>query len=153
MAEHDQTQTVPVEQAEPEQTAPEPIEQPATIDSTDWKSQSRKWERRAKDNENAAKRLGELEKANAELTDKLGVAQHSQLISSVAAKYGIDPDLLHGDTEEDLEARAKKIQSLIKAAAPKVHADIDDVAKTPPSSEPVGKAVAAARSYFGGDTK
>lgn len=46
--------------------------QPDTrTDDTDWKAESRKWEKRAKDNADAAKRLAEIEDAKKSEQDKL----------------------------------------------------------------------------------
>lgn len=91
---------------------------------TDWKTEARKWEQRAKENltaakanEDAAKRLAEYEesqkseaqklqeerdKANADLASE----RAARLRAEVAASKGIPANLLSGSTQEELEASA-----------------------------------------------
>ena len=113
------------ESAQPEAAVTE--EAPAvesTEEGTDWKSQARKWEQRAKENlaaakanDDAAKRLAEIEEANkseAEKTaERLAAAEKraaeleaKALKAEVAAAKGVPAALLTGSTQEELEAAA-----------------------------------------------
>lgn len=91
---------------------------------TDWKAEARKWESRAKENlsvakanEDAAKRLAEIEEANKTAEQKLAerMAQFERenaelkttaLRAEVAAAKGVPAALLTGSTQEELEAAA-----------------------------------------------
>lgn len=113
------------ESAQPEATAAEAApEVESTEEGTDWKAQARKWEQRAKDNlaaakanDDAAKRLAEIEEANkseAEKTaERLAAAEKraaeleaKALKAEVAAAKGVPAALLTGSTQEELEAAA-----------------------------------------------
>lgn len=108
-------------QGEPE------VDQQPSEDKTDWKAEARKWEARAKQNSDAAKRLGDIEEASKSELQKaidraaaaeaaLASAQAESLRLTVAARHGISGDnldLLVGSTEDELEVKAKKIASLI----------------------------------------
>lgn len=101
--------------------------QPAPAQETDWKAEARKWEARAKENNQAAKRLAELEESQkteiqraterAEAAERALAAKEAEALRlTVAARHGIGADnldLLYGDDEAELEARAKKIATLI----------------------------------------
>jgi len=113
------------ESAQPEAATTEeaPAVEP-TEEGTDWKSQARKWEQRAKENlaaakanDDAAKRLAEIEEANkteAEKTaERLAAAEKraaeleaKALKAEVAAAKGVPVSLLTGSTQEELEAAA-----------------------------------------------
>ena len=98
--------------------------QVGTPAETDWKAEARKWEARAKDNlasarvnEDAAKRLAELEDAQKTEAQKqqeaLEKAQRelaeltvAKTRAEVAAAKGVPAELLTGSTQEELEARA-----------------------------------------------
>ena len=113
------------ESAQPEAAATEGA--PAvesTEEGTDWKAQARKWEQRAKENlaaakanDDAAKRLAEIEEASkteAERTaERLAAAEKraaeleaKALKAEVAAAKGVPAALLTGSTQEELEAAA-----------------------------------------------
>lgn len=97
------------------------VETPA---ETDWKAEARKWESRAKENlasaranEDAAKRLAELEDAQKTEAQKqqeaLEKAQRelaeltvAKTRAEVAAAKGVPVELLTGSTQEELEAAA-----------------------------------------------
>lgn len=108
-----------VEDAPPAQAKPE----------TDWKAEARKHEARAKENAGAAAKLAALEdaaKTDAERLNERAAAAEKRvadlemaaLRSTVAAKHGIAPDLLHGDTVEALNEHAAKLTAWAKAARP-----------------------------------
>lgn len=107
----------------------EPIEEPAE-DRTDWKAAARKWETRAKENADAAKRLASLEEANKTAEQKSAEARATaererdearlELLKRDAAEDAGLPKAwasrLRGSTKEELEADAKE---LAKDLAPK----------------------------------
>lgn len=115
-------------------------------DKTDWKAEARKWEARAKQNSDAAARLAQIEEANktdlekavsrAEAAEKaLAEAQAESLRLNVAARHGISGENLEflvGSTEEELEAKALKLKSLITDSKP------DPFPKADPSQGPRG---------------
>ena len=67
-----QTTDVPKPQPPAQEAAATGTEEPkpAKSDETDWKAEARKWEQRAKENTEAAKRLAEIEDANKSEADK-----------------------------------------------------------------------------------
>lgn len=108
-----------IEQQQPtEQTEPH---------GTDWKSECRKWEKRAKENDRVAKELAEIreqqktdlekaveraEKAEAALKEREAADARAALVREVMVKHRVDPkyaDLLTADDEEGLTAQAKLI--------------------------------------------
>jgi len=116
------------EQIEAPEGAPEP-EQPAN--ETDWKSEARKWEARAKSNADAAKRLEEIEnQSKSELQKAAERAeaaerrvqefelreQVKQWKDEVAEATGVPAAALSGSTLEELTAHAEVLAPLIKAA-------------------------------------
>lgn len=104
-----------------ENTQEAQVEAPA---ETDWKAEARKWEARAKDNlasakanEDAAKRLSEIEESQKTEAQKAAEAlekAHRELAevtlaktrAEVAAAKGVPAALLIGGTQEELEAAA-----------------------------------------------
>lgn len=124
----------------------EPAEAPA-VQETDWKSEARKWEQRAKANKaeadanrEAAARLAEIEEAQKSAEQKqqeaLAAAQAEvaelrsvALRAEVAAAKGVPVGLLTGATREELEAAA---DALIEFRGPQEPAR--------PSSSAIGRA-------------
>ena len=101
-----------IEQQQPtEQTEPQ---------GTDWKAECRKWEKRAKDNDRAAKELAEIreqqmtdlekalkraEKAEAALKEREAADARAALVREVMDRHRVDPkyaDLLTAADEEGL---------------------------------------------------
>lgn len=125
--------------ATPGQTTETPETQP-----TDWKSEARKWEQRAKDNretaranEAAARRLKEIEdaqKSEAEKTAERIAALEAENRSfkereqvaawsaEVAEAAGVPANLLRGSTKEELEAHAAELKAVLTPATPPVSA-------------------------------
>ena len=107
-----------IEQQPTEQTEPQ---------GTDWKAECRKWEKRAKENDRAAKELAEIreqqktdlekaveraEKAEAALKEREAADARAALVREVMDKHRVDPkyaDLLTAADEEGLTAQAKLI--------------------------------------------
>lgn len=113
----------------PPEGDPQP-EQPAT-DTTDWKSEARKWEARAKANTDAAKRLEEIENQSKSELQKAAeraeaaerrvqefetAQQVKQWKDEVAEATGVPAAALSGSTLEDITAHAEVLAPLIKAA-------------------------------------
>ncbi|WP_431870817.1 hypothetical protein [Nocardiopsis eucommiae] len=106
------------------QEAPERDDQEQGID---WKSKSREWEKRAKANASAAKKLEELEDAKKSeverVTGRLTKAEAERddavaklLRYEVAAATGIPPTAAHrlqGSSREELEADARELAKLL----------------------------------------
>lgn len=116
-----------------EDTQEAQVETPA---ETDWKAEARKWESRAKENlasaranEDAAKRLAELEDAQKSEAQKqqeaLEKAQRelaeltvAKTRAEVAAAKGVPAELLTGSTQEELEAAADALNAWRGEPAP-----------------------------------
>ncbi len=100
---------------------------------TDWQAEARKWEKRAKANNDAAKRLNELERANESAQQRLererdearsaAETSTSELARLRAAmRYGLaedDLDLLGTGTAEEIDERAKRLADRLGATAKK----------------------------------
>lgn len=96
------------------------------------KAHSRKWEKQAKANREAAEELEKAQEAGktaeeriAELTQRLDekekAEQRAKLAAKVAEKKGIPVELIQGDDEESMEAFADKMLAhFTKKPAPKV---------------------------------
>ena len=116
-------------------------------------AESRKWEARAKENKDAAKRLAELEDASKTDAEKLADAQkraeeaeakvadyerraeRAGIVAEVAAERGVDAEWLgrmSGDTREEVEANADFIAQ--KLAGKPIYPSVTDNGqkKTPP---------------------
>lgn len=107
-----------IEQQPTEQTEPH---------GTDWKAECRKWEKRAKDNDRAAKELAEIreqqmsdldkalkraEKAEAALKEREAADARAAMVRDVMEKHRVDPkyaDLLTAEDEAGLIEQAKLI--------------------------------------------
>lgn len=103
---------------EPAKPAPSPAQE-----RTDWKTQARKWEERAKTNteklrnlehqlEQASESESKLDKAMsriAALEEHNAKLELAQLKNEVAAENGVDAALLHGATREELTNVAKAL--------------------------------------------
>ena len=93
-------------------------------DGTDWKAMARKWEKLAKENSGAAKKLSEIEEANkSELEkaleakksaeDKLAqmetAAELAKTRARVSEKTGVPAEFIVGDDEESMTEYATKL--------------------------------------------
>lgn len=111
------------------ETQPDPAPQG---EETDWKSEARKWESRAKQNKEAAERLKELEdskkseqeKLTERLSDLESTAKSSTLEAArlrVALRKGLtetQAKRLVGDTVEELEADAEELLASFQTDEP-----------------------------------
>lgn len=108
---------VPIEAPAAEEAPKEPTAEKPAEDSTDWKSEARKWEARAKENSAAAKRLSEIDEANKtaeqKAAERIAAAEQraaelevKAVRAEVANAKGVPADLLTGSTQEELEASA-----------------------------------------------
>lgn len=95
-------------------------EQKPAGSETDWKAEARKWEQRAKENTEAAKKLAALEEANKtelqkaqerikELEQRSTQAERAALRTRIAAETGVPVEVLHGDDEDSIKASAQKV--------------------------------------------
>lgn len=111
--EKEEAASVKEEETQIENTADSEVKENTDIEtggddaaSTDWKAEARKWEARAKSNLKAKEKLEnqllQIEAEKAELA-------HSKLISQVAADKGVDSDLLHGESKEEIEQVADRL--------------------------------------------
>lgn len=108
----------------PEET---PEEKAARLeaDLAEAKKHSRTWETRAKENKDAAKKLAEIEAANATPDQKLQAAEARAAKAErelaryrIAADTGLPVDLAEMLTGEDEEAMAEQAKKLLKRLAP-----------------------------------
>lgn len=149
---------------------PAAIETPIveTPPETDWKTEARKWEQRAKENltaakanEAAAKRLAEFEESQKTEAQKLqeerdaarielATERSARLRAEVAADKGIPASLLSGSTQEELEASADALiafKGVTDAPAPVVPS-VPTIGTSPqrPGNVPIKEQIAAAEA-------
>ena len=120
-------------------------DQNETTQDIDWQAQyndairhSREWEKRAKDNKNAAEELEKLKEASMteqekaakhvkELEDKVAsyetAKQRADWKAQASAETGVPADVIEGDSLEAMQSHAKRIHELLnpKPKAPAVH--------------------------------
>lgn len=147
------------EPAKTEPTAQEPHGNepaPDTVSRAEYDkllAESRKWEARAKENKDAAKRLAEMEdasktdaekladatkraeEAEAKVADYERRAERAGIVAEVAAEKGVDAEWLgrmSGDTREEVEANADFISQ--KLGGQRIYPTVTDNGqqKTPP---------------------
>lgn len=100
----------------------EPTEDDRTVDKepTDWKSEARKWEQRAKANATAAEELTKLKEAEktelqrlqerAEQAEaRLAQSEIQSMHARLAAEYGVPVEAIHGDDEDTARQSAQKV--------------------------------------------
>lgn len=120
----------------------------------DWKAEARKWESRAKDNKSAldalqtkldqeAARVSALESKNTELTEKVtGFEEEkalTELVSKVAEAKGVPASALRGRTEDELNAHADTLKTLLEPSAPVIEGQAKSPNETP--ADPAREAV------------
>lgn len=91
--------------------------------------------------EKAQERIAELEKTGA-------AAQRAALVTKIAAEEGVIPEVLHGNTEEEMRAAAKRVlewRDAGKKPAPKAKSLVSGSGGDAPTGEK-GRAAAALRS-------
>lgn len=124
----------PDNETKPDDNPPEPKPQDdppkPNDDGTDWVAEARKWEKRAKDNSDAAARLKELEDAQKSEADKLKerIAELEPTAKEAARlRVALDKGLtakqarrLSGETEEELSADADDLLEDLGTPKPKV---------------------------------
>lgn len=126
----------------------------------DWKSESRKWENRAKENRRAANERDELAKAigdkdatiealKAKVADFETAAKVRESSANAAAEHGISADLIRGTTEDEINAHAAAIAKALHDAKPSVAPVVPQAGTTPDSDS--GNLVEFARNVFAGD--
>lgn len=126
----------------------------------DWKSESRKWENRAKENRRAANERDELAKAigdkdatiealKAKVADFETAAKVREWSANAAAEHGISADLIRGNTEDEINAHAAAIAKALHDAKPSVAPVVPQAGATPDNDG--GNLAAFARNVFAGD--
>lgn len=126
----------------------------------DWKSESRKWESRAKENRRAANERDELAKAigdkdatiealKAKVADFETAAKVREWSANAAAEHGISADLIRGTTEDEINAHAAAIAKALHDAKPSVAPVVPQAGTTPDSDS--GNLAEFARNVFAGD--
>lgn len=113
----------------------------STEDSTDWKAEARKWEKRAKENADKAKKFEEYEEANKSEFEKLternkkleeelsGIKsreERNKLAQEISKDTGVPADLIVGTTEDEMREFAEKIKEY---ATPKSSAKVPKSSK------------------------
>jgi hypothetical protein len=126
----------------------------------DWKSESRKWENRAKENKRAANERDELAKAigdkdatiealKAKVADFETAAKVREWSANAAAEHGISADLIRGTTEDEINAHAAAIAKALHDAKPAVAPVVRQAGATPDNDG--GNLAEFARNVFAGD--
>ena len=126
----------------------------------DWKSESRKWENRAKENRRAANERDELAKAigdkdatiealKAKVADFETAAKVREWSANAAAEHGISADLIRGTTEDEINAHAAAIAKALHDAKPPVAPVVSQAGATPDNDG--GNLAKFARNVFAGD--
>lgn len=136
---------------------PDPSET-ARAELEQWKAESRKWESRAKENkaqidalqkqlEESQTHASQLETQVTELNEKVtGFEQEKELaalIKDVAKAKGVPAEALKGTTEDELNAHADVLKTILQPSAPV----IDGQAKSPDET-PVDPMREFARNLF-----
>ena len=126
----------------------------------DCKSESRKWENRAKENRRAANERDELAKAigdkdatiealKAKVADFETAAKVREWSANAAAEHGISADLIRGTTEDEINAHAAAIAKALHDAKPSVAPVVPQAGATPDNDG--GNLAEFARNVFAGD--
>ena len=126
----------------------------------DWKSESRKWENRAKENRRAANERDELAKAigdkdatiealKAKVADFETAAKVREWSANAAAEHGISADLIRGTTEDEINAHAAAIAKALHDVKPSVAPVVPQAGVTPDNNG--GNLAEFARNVFAGD--
>lgn len=140
--------------------APKNEDSTASKPEIDWKSESRKWENRAKENRRAANERDELAKAigdkdatiealKAKVADFETAAKVREWSTSAAAEHGISADLIRGTTEDEINAHAAAIAKALHDAKPPVAPVVPQAGATPDNNG--GNLAEFARNVFAGD--
>lgn len=126
----------------------------------DWKSESRKWENRAKENRRAANERDDLAKAigdkdatiealKAKVADFETAAKVREWSANAAAEHGISADLIRGTTEDEINAHAAAIAKALHDAKPSTAPVVPQAGATPDNDG--GNLAEFARNVFAGD--
>lgn len=118
MTDNEAQQPDQADQAEAQQSP----EEGRTVDkeSTDWKSEARKWEQRAKANATAAEELTKLKEAEKtelqrlqeraeQAESRLAQSEVQNMHARLAAEFGIPVEAIHGDDEDTARQSAQKV--------------------------------------------
>ena len=140
--------------------APKNEDNAASKPEIDWKSESRKWEPRAKANRRAPNARAELataigdkdatiEALKAKVADFETAAKVREWSANAAAEHGISADLIRGTTEDEINAHAAAIPKALHDAKPSVPPVVPQAGVTPDNDG--GNLAEFARNVFAGD--
>ena len=150
----------------PQGETPAETPEPQEPKETDWKAEARKWESRAKDNlasakanEDAARRLAEIEEAQKteaqKAQERLDAAEKRaaelelrSIRAEVAAEKGVPASLLSGSTQAELEASADELIKFRGEQKPSASSAIGRVNTTTTSGNTPAERFAAAIGDF-----
>lgn len=113
MSENDQ-------QPDPQPEQPTEDARTGDQDTTDWKSEARKWEQRAKANASAADELTKLKEAEKtelqrlheraeQAESRLAQSEVQNMHARLAAEFGVPVEAIHGDDEDTARQSAQKV--------------------------------------------
>ena len=150
----------PADNSTNDDNAPKSEDNAASKPEIDWKSESRKWESRAKENRRAANERDELAKAigdkdatiealKAKVADFETAAKVREWSANAAAEHGISADLIRGTTEDEINAHAAAIAKALRDAKPSVAPVVPQAGATPDNNG--GNLAQFARNVFAGD--
>lgn len=135
------TEQVGAEAAQPEGTDYKALCEQLRADNEKLKAESRKWEKRSKENldtakqaESAAKKSVEEEVAGlkAKLKQMEDEQAHARLVASVAKAKNVPAELLRGKDEDELNAFADQLAEFAKRSVPSTPADKGGAAQPKP---------------------
>jgi hypothetical protein len=151
----------PPAQATPAEPATPPAQEADELSQL--KAEARKWEQRAKENFEKAKKFDDLEeaskteaqkqadaltKAQSELNEYKQREQVAAWAKEVSTETGVPADLLRGSTKEELTAHATQLKPLIGTQQEQPPGVVSTIGKTPqtPANIPLGQQIAAAEA-------
>lgn len=136
------------EGGKPEETGTGTPPEAPSQETTDWKSEARKWEERAKQNNSAAARLAEIEEANKTEAQKQAEAlektqselkqykereQVQTWAQEITKDSHVPASALRGSTEEELREHFELLKSLITAPERPTSDPVPSIHGTPPA--------------------
>ena len=157
-AETSTTTDTAVQDTAPADTAETSQEETQADAEQDWKAHARTWERRAKADHKQLEALTEaingkdttIEELRSQVAALEAQAHRAKLIATAASEYGVPADLIHGDTEDEINQIAQRLADWRgTTATPAVPALTDSgagVFPPRPSSLSLDEQIAAAQS-------
>lgn len=121
------------ENVEPQGDTPQPEPQPQgqnepqgeTEPRVDWKAEARKWEARAKENK------AKVDETNNRVSAVEAELEKTKLVMQISRETGVPPELIHGDTADELAASAKAASEWAASMTPSYPSDKGGSATAP----------------------